>query len=67
MYPRDIRIVAASDEGEDSEWTEPLARGLCGPLGGPARPATTAAYASPHSAGPSSRLPSAASSPPRVS
>lgn len=63
MYPRDICLVAASGKAAGSEWNEPLARGLCDPLGEPARPATTAAYASPPSAGTSCRLPSAASSP----
>ena len=29
----DMRLVAASDESAGSEWSEPLARGLCGTLG----------------------------------
>jgi len=45
MSSRDMRLVAASYVAVGSEWSEPLAWGLCGPLGYcvQARPATTAA------------------------
>jgi len=64
MPSRDMRLVVASDEAVGSKWSEPLAWGLCGPLGccGPVRPDTTEAYASPPSVGPSCRLLSAACS-----
>ena len=64
MSVRDMPLVVASDESVDSKRSEPLAWGLCGPLGcsGPVRPDTTAAYASPPTVGPSCRLLSAASS-----
>jgi len=57
--------MAASAEAAGSYWFQPLAGGLCSPLGccGPVRPATTAAYASPPLVGSSCRLLSAASSP----
>ena len=65
MSSRDMRLVAAPEEAAGSEWSEPLAWGLWGPFAccGPARPTTTAAYASPPSVGPSCRLLSAASAP----
>jgi hypothetical protein len=61
MSSRDMRLVAASDEAAGSEWSEPFAWGLCGPLGccGSARPATNAALASPTSVRPCCRLLSA--------
>lgn len=65
MSKRDVRLVAALDDATGSEWSEPLARGFCGPFVccGPTRPATTVAYASPPSVDPSCGLLSAASSP----
>jgi hypothetical protein len=58
-----IRLATTEARTCAREWTEPVATGLCRSLGGPARPVTTATYANPPSAGPSCRLPSAASSP----
>ena len=65
MSPRDLRIVATSDKAAGSVWSEPWAWDLCDPLGccGPARPASTAAYAYPFSVDPSYWLLWAASLP----
>lgn len=43
MFPRDMRLVATSDDAAGSECSEPLTRSFCGPLVccGPTRPATT--------------------------
>lgn len=59
MSARYMRPMVASDEASRSELPAPSAKGLYGPLGccGPARPATTAAYADPPSVGLSCRLP----------
>jgi len=65
MSPQDMCLMATSDEASGSYWFQPLAGDLCGPLCycGPARSATTAAYASPPTLGPSCRLLLGASSP----